>query len=263
MRQGDAVSDPAPSAGPGPAAVRGVRRAAIIAIISSLALAAALGIAALLVGEFGLLQGRVLLTTLTVAAFGTIALCHLAIMGRPVRVLGFVGIVVSAGAAICAFVLIWVVVSAAAQDLTVKVLILLAILGTSLAQANLLLLLVGRPHVAIRAALPVTLVAIAVVAVMVWLSVLTDGAIPGEGGDAFWRWLGVAGILDAVGTIALPVLGLAFRAPRPRTTELRIQLPGPLAERLRIRADAEGVERESLVRDLLDRALDEDRPDGR
>lgn len=87
--------------------VRGVRRTAIIAIVLSLVVAAVLGIVALLSGDFGELQAKVLLSTLTVAAFGTTALCHLAVVARAVRVVGFAGIAASVVAAVSAFVLIW------------------------------------------------------------------------------------------------------------------------------------------------------------
>ena len=151
--------------------VRGSRRAAIIAIIVSLVISAALGIFALLSGDFGALQTQVLLTTLTIAAFGTTALCHLAVVTRSVRVVGFVGIGASVGAAISALVLIWVDWSVMWEQATgwAKALELLAIVAVSLAQANLLLLLAGRPHRLIRIALAVTLAAIAAVAVMLAL----------------------------------------------------------------------------------------------
>ena len=54
-----------------PGVVRGARRAAIIAVVVSLVIAAAIGIVALVSGDFGELQGRIILSTLTVAAFGT------------------------------------------------------------------------------------------------------------------------------------------------------------------------------------------------
>ena len=154
---------------PPPSVVRGTRRAAIIAIVASLAIAALLGIIALLSGEFGSLQSKVLLTTLTIAAFGTTALCHLAVVTRSVRVVGFAGIAASLAAAICAFVLIWVDWSTwwEQTEWWWKSLGILSIVAVSLAQANLLLLLAGRAQPLIRVALAVTLAAVAIVAVMV------------------------------------------------------------------------------------------------
>lgn len=237
--------------------VRGVRRGAIIVIVVSLAIAAAVGIVALLSGEFGDLQSKVLLSTLTVAAFGTTALCHLAVVARAVRVVGFVGIGASAAAAVSSFVLIWGEWPGWEwQEPWTKALVVLSILAVSLAQANLLLLLAARPQLVVRLALGVTLAAIAIVAVMVWVPVLSDGEIPGEHGEGYWRGFGVVAILDALGTIALPILALVLRrsaAPRPR--ELRLELPDDLAARLDSRAESGGMTREQITLDALEAHL--------
>lgn len=245
------------SVAPSGSVVRGVRRAAIIAVVASLAIAALLGIVALLSGEFGELQSKVLLTTLTVAGFGTTALCHLAIVTRSVRVVGFLGIAASVGAAFCAFLLIWTDWSADwDRDGWFKALALLAIVAASLAQANLLLLLAGRRQRLIRVALALTLLAVAVVAVMIALPILSDGEIPGGDGEPYWRGFGVVTILDALGTIALPILGLVLRRadePEPSGLRLALELPPGLAERLD--AAAAGGSREQAALDALDRAL--------
>ncbi|WP_232668474.1 hypothetical protein [Pseudonocardia sp. TRM90224] len=245
----------------GVSGVRGVRRATIVVIIASLGVAAVLGIAALLSDEFGDLQSRILLTTMTIAAFGTTSLCHLAVVTRSVRAVGFAGIAASLGAAICALVLIWLdrPFGTDGEQALYKAVAVLAIAALSLAQANLLLLLAGRRHPVIRVSLAVTLVAVAVVAVMIALPVLTDGGIPGNNDDAYWRWLGVMGILDALGTIALPVLGLVLRAPAPdqpepsSTVRLVLDLPAELAERLDARAA--GGSREAAAIAALEREL--------
>lgn len=241
--------------------VRGIRRAAIIAIIVSLVVAALLGIIALLSGEFGSLQGDVLLTTLTVAAFGTTALCHLAIVARAVRVVGFVGIAASAGAALCAFVLIWVdwgtSVSWEQMEPWVKAFGALTVIAVSLAQANLLLLLADRPQPAIRIGLVVTLVAVAVVAVMIILPIVTNGDIPGDDGEPYWRAVGVIGILDALGTIALPILGLVLRRGAAASpTHVTVELDPDASARLDARAAHDGVSREVAARDAVLRGLE-------
>ena len=270
--------DSATAAGPDPGRagpVRGVRRAMVVAVVVSLLAASAMGIGALLSGEFGDLQARIVLTTLVVAGFGTTALCHLAVVTRAVRLVGFTGLAASAGAAACALFLIW-------QDWSthgpgaVKALILLTVLAVGLAHANLLLLLAGRPHPAIRVGLVGTLVAVASVAVMIAVPVLTDGAVPGSGDGWYWRWLGVAGIVDALGTVALPVLGLVLRPSRasgrppiPRTpgtagaagaagteqgtVRLVLDLPADVAARLDVHAG--GGSRENAALDLLHRGL--------
>lgn len=240
--------------------LRGVRRAAIIAIVLSLVVAAVLGIVALLSGEFGELQAKVVLTTLTVAGFGTTALCHLAVVARAVRVVGFVGIAASGLAAVAGFWLIWTDWSSDwNRDPVVKTLALAAIAAVSLAQSNLLLLLAGRRRLAIRVPLALTLLAVAVVAVMIALPILTEGDIPGADGEWYWRALGVAGILDALGTIALPILRLVLRGDASAASatgsarRFDLELPPELAERLAAAAGRDSLEATALA--VLDRGL--------
>ncbi|BBG02491.1 MULTISPECIES: hypothetical protein [Pseudonocardia] len=250
--------------------VRGLRRAMIVAVVGSLLVASLLGIVALLGGDFGDLQIRIVLTTLVVAAFGTTALCHLAVVTRAVRVVGLAGIAASIGAAVCALLLIWRdwMSDTGPEEGLFKSLTVFTVLAISLAHANLLLLLAERRAPVIRAGLAATLLAIAIVAVMILLPVLTDGAIPGTDDGWYWRWLGVAGIVDALGTVALPVLALVLRSrpdPAPVATtpaapgggqdsvRLVLDLPAGLAARLS--GHAGGGALENAVLDAIDRGL--------
>lgn len=201
----------APAASP----VRGARRAMIVAVVASLIVASLCGIVALLGGGFGDLQARIVATTLIVAAFGTSALCHLAVVTRSVRVLGFAGLAASVIAAGAALWLVWSgdeLFEGDGDGSVLKTLLVATIVAISLAHANLLLLLAERRRTVIRTGLVLTLAAIAVAATMLALPVITDGAV--GGGEWYWRWFGVAGIVDALGTIALPVLALVLRGRR-------------------------------------------------
>lgn len=201
----------APAASP----VSGARRAMIVAVVASLLVASLCGIVALLGGGFGDLQARIVATTLIVAAFGTSALCHLAVVTRAVRVLGFAGLAASVIAAGAALWLVWSgdeLFEGDGDGSVLKTLLVATIVAISLAHANLLLLLAERRRTVIRTGLVLTLAAIAVVATMLALPVITDGAV--GGGEWYWRWFGVAGIVDALGTIALPVLALVLRGRR-------------------------------------------------
>ena len=235
-----------------PSVIRGVRRGAIVVVIVSLAIAAALGIMALLAAEFGETQSKVLLTTLVVAAFSITALCHLAIAGRTVRWVGYVGILASTAALVPAIVLIWADLADVEGDWT-KALLTLTVLAVSLAQANLLLLLAGRRQPAVRAGLGLTLLFIVTIAVLLWLPILTDGDIPGDNED-YWRAFGVIAILDVLGTIVLPILGLVLRTRRPASA-LVLHLPSELAERLDAEAKSSGMDRDAAALAALDRAL--------
>lgn len=237
-------------------ALKGIRRTAIIVLIAAVTIAAVLGILALVTGEFGETQGKVLGTTATIAAFSTLALCHLTQFSRPLRVVGWAGLIASVLAAVPPLVLIWSDWSffddTGWLEFWWKSFGVLAILATSLAQANLLLLLIARPQALIRLVLWITIAAIALVAVLLWLPILTDGDVPGGGpaAETYWRFFGLVAILDAVGTIVLPVLGLVLRTPDRVGAgggPLVVTLPGDLAERVRAAAAGGSVEATAIA----------------
>ncbi|WP_286277058.1 hypothetical protein [Naasia aerilata] len=224
----------------------------------SLVVAALLGILALFSGEFGETQGRVLLTTLLTGAVGIAALCHLAVAGRPVRIVGILGLAVTAIAFLLGLILIW---NSGSSDLSglFRAFGIASILAVSFAQANLLLLLSGRRHTVLRAGLLVTLGLVALAAAMIVLPIATDGAVPGDAaGDLYWRIFGAVAILDALGTVALPILGLFLRDAV--TGRVTVTLTGATADRLRRYAAARNTSPEAAVAGLVD-ALPDAVPD--
>lgn len=239
-----------PSTGLSDTTLTGVRRTAVVFVIVSLSIAALLGIVTLFTGEFGDVQTKILLTTLLVAAFAITALCHLAVVGRSPRIVGYVGIGASVLALVLGLTLIWVswdnwneIFSGVAKSFGV-----LAIVAASLAQANLLLLLAARRQSAIRIGLYVTLGAIGLLALLLSLTIVTEGDIPGSDGDLYWRFVGVIAILDVLGTIVLPVLGRVFR---DGTAAVTVRLEGDAAAELMAQASARGVTPAQVVEELL------------
>lgn len=202
-------------------ALKGVRRAAIWTIIVSLVIAAGIGIATIVSGEFGEVQSKVLLTTLAVAAFAILALCHLAIINRSVRIVGWIGIGTSVLAFVAAATLIWWVFdweNGGTDDLYVtvtKTFVVSTLAAVSFAHANLMLLLATTPIRWMRIALDVNLLLIGLVPLLVIPVILTDGNFPPQSlADVYWRFFGVVLILDALGTVALPVTSLIVRTQR-------------------------------------------------
>lgn len=226
--------------------LKSVRRVAIIFIIVSLAIAALFGIVTLLTGEFGEVQGKILLTTLLLAGFSITALCHLAVVGRALRVVGFAGIVVSALAFISGAVLIWRPWDnwSDSWEATLKAFAVFAILAASLAHANLLLLLAERRNPLVRIGLFVTVGLIALLALLIIIPVVTEGEIPGDNGEPYWRFLGVVAILDVLGTIVLPVLGRFLRDGGPVAT---VRLSPDATAKLDRIAAATGSTRDAAV----------------
>ncbi len=253
-----------------PHIITAARRGAIYGIIISFSAAALVGIVALLGGDFGETQGRVVLTTVLVGAFSITALCHLAVADRAMRVVAAVGLLASAAGLVFGLVLIWRDWDAPGFDDWLRAFATAGILAVSVAHATLLLLLAGRRRRVIRVGLALTLVAIAVVAVMLILPILTDGDIPGPDGELYWRVAGVVGILDALGTVVVPVLAIFLRDGADAASAgtetvvggqtssgdaLTVTVPASLADELRRRAADDGVPVEVSIIEALRRSL--------
>jgi len=234
------------------------RRIAVIVIVASLALAALLGIIALFSGEFGELQVRILLSTLLIAGFSVVALCDLTIAERRLRLVGFIGAALSLVTFALGLVLIWLDWNDGTGEL-LRWFFIAGIVALSFAQASLLLLLSDRASHAVRIALWITLAFVAVVTIMAVLPIATDGAVPGTGDEAtYWRFFGAAVIIDAVGTIAVPVVALIARAATQGTARghSTVTLPPELAGRLDRYAVAVGADRDEIVAYAVTEHLD-------
>ncbi|MCA1942715.1 MAG: hypothetical protein LDL15_03835, partial [Yonghaparkia sp.] len=243
------------------------RKGAIYGIIVSFSLAALVGIIALLGGDFGETQGRIILTTLLMGATSITALCHLAIADRAMRVVGFVGLAASSVALVTGLVLIWRNWNDPGFDEWFRVFATAGVLAVSFAHANLILLLAGRRRLPIRIGVVVTLAMIGAVATMIILPIVSDGQIPGfENEEWYSRLFGVVGILDVLGTVVVPVLAIFVKdAPAVAVVDaaavdvavgdaapatpgsatsgaLSLRLPADLATALEERAAAEGVD---------------------
>lgn len=229
--------------------LRTARRTAIIAIVVSLSLTALIGIITLLSGDFGETQGKVLLTTLLLAGFSITVLCHLAVVGRTLQIVGFIGFAVSAVALVAGLILIWS--SFDNTDGVWKTFGVFGVLAVSFAHANLLLLLGQRRNSVVRVLLYLTVAFIALVALLICLPIITEGDIPGSEGDTYWRVFGVVAILDVLGSIVLPVTGRFLRDER------RIRLELELTEELdaRLTAAAAGTTREAAAIAALEKSL--------
>ncbi|MET4158725.1 hypothetical protein [Agromyces sp. PvR057] len=269
-----AAGAPTPVPAPAAKALRGYRRLAIVALVASLSITAVVGIVTLLSGDFGEVQGRVLGTTLLIAGASILALCHLSVVGRPVRVVGFVGLGASAVALVIGLLLIWTPWydnGGGWPDDLWRWFGITSIVAASLAHANLLLQLSGRRRRAVRIALAITLAAIAVVAVMLVLPLISEWAIPGDDGGEYWRWFGVIAIVDALGTVVLPVVALLVReepaasaatpatgategsdAPRLDDGPAEASAPDALEQRIARLTERTGLDRRALLEAALD-----------
>jgi len=250
--------------------IKGVRRIAIWTVIVSLVFTALIGIYTIVSGDFGETQGKVLLTTLAVAGFSILALCHLAVFGRDVKIFGWFGIGTSGVALTLAAVLIWWDFSDSMYqpgglylNLT-KTFAVSALVAVSLAHANLMLLLQNSPLRWIRNALSVALVFITIVPTLVIPVIVTEGTFPPMSfQDVYWRFFGVILILDALATIALPVTTLIVRSQRKKDAaetvsakasspaSVTVSLSGVNAAWVKARAAETGATAEKVVAALI------------
>lgn len=250
--------------------IKGVRRIAIWTVIISLVVTALIGIYTIVSGEFGETQSKVMLTTLAVAGFSILALCHLAVFGRDVKVFGWVGIGTSGVALGLAATLIWwnwTDFMSEPRDLYLnltKSFAVSALVAVSLAHANLMLLLQNSSLRWIRTALSVALVFITIVPALVLPVILTDGTFPPMSfQDVYWRFFGVILILDALATIALPVTTLIVRSQRknlavepavPKAASaatINVSLSGVNAAWVKTRATETGTTADQVITALI------------
>ncbi|MFN8195923.1 MAG: CopG family transcriptional regulator [Nocardioidaceae bacterium] len=222
--------------------MRDLRRLVSGLVIVSFSIAALLGIVALLGGgDFGENEVRVLLTTVIVGVESVAALCYLSLAGHRFAAVGVVGGLASVVATALALWLTWG--DMASSDAWKSFWIFATIAG-SLAQASLLLALVGRDRVS--PALGGTLLAIAVVAVMVVIPIAQESGFD----DGYWRTLGVVAILDVLGTVVLAATGVFRRAPQGPAV---VPVLSPEVEaRLVQLAAARGTSPSQLVGEALD-----------
>ncbi len=187
---------------PAPTAERALLKTYFVrTLLVSLSGTALLGIAALLFGSFGELEGRILLTTLLVGAYSILCLGSLVLVGRKFAPVGVAGIAASSAALLIGATLIWSVHDLDGDtnliEFAIRCFWVLGVAGVACTHASLLLNQRGR----IGALTLATLASVAVVAVMVALPAVNIEIADG----AYWRILGVFAILDVVGTIFVPL----------------------------------------------------------
>jgi hypothetical protein len=209
-----------------------VRRVVLRVTIGSFAVAAVLGIAALLrPGHFGSTEGRVLLTTVVVGVASVLMLCYLAATGERTRFVGVAGGVATVVAATSALVLVWVWLDEGAPTALVRTFGVSTVMAVTLAQFSLLLAVLPRRPTLVRL-LAATVVAGTVLACLASATIL--GWNPTDTGG---RLIGVVMILDVLGTVVTLALGVfGGGAPGRAGSSLGLTLPPDLADAVRARA---------------------------
>ncbi|MHB1235120.1 MAG: hypothetical protein ACYCZK_05545 [Microbacteriaceae bacterium] len=242
------------SAGP-PDRLQMIRRSAIIVVVVSLSITALIGIATLLLGNFGEVQGRIMLSTLAIGVFGILSLCDLTVAGRRFQWVGYSGILVGVVALTASLIMIWSTLAAPTSEPLWKTFGVCVIAAATLAQANLLLVLGERKRMVVRAGLWATLGLMTVLAVLLWLLILTNGDI---GSDGYGRAVGTVAILDVLGTIVVPVVSRFLRddaASANADAGSTLSLPPELSARLEALAAERGTTAEALAVEAVEELL--------
>ena len=183
-----------------------MKRTALKILIGSVVVSALLGIWALLVGDMGELQVKVLLTSLCISGASILSMaCSTAWERGPWPQLPRIGMGLAIGGFGYLIVLIWAEADGEGYWKTAATLLILA---TAAAHAAL----VGLARLKARHAwlVPATWFCAAA------LALLLIGAIWEEWEDEnVWRWVGVLSILLSAGTILVPVFQRIARADAP------------------------------------------------
>lgn len=178
-----------------------LKKAFLISLIISLSLSALLGIIIFLVGNFGEIQVKILLTTLTFGGTSLTGLCCATLFEkRRFPTFAVISLILSVWACLFITLTIWLDESFFFED-SWKVMIISIILAFSAAHISLLLLIRSNKTL-VNSLLSMTILFIGLVALE--LIVLTLGEFDNVD-DIWWRVLGVFAILDVLGTIVTPI----------------------------------------------------------
>ena len=231
--------------------MKDLRSLMVKVVVGSFTITALFGIAALLFGgDLDGTAGKVLGTTGVVGIEAVAILCYLAVADSRRSWVGVAGGVVS----LVPFgIVLWAIwMPETGLDFPWRTFGVGLTVAASLAQVCLLLAATQRPRPAVSRLLGATLVAVAVVAVMIIVPIVGEL----DTGDVYWRLFGVVAILDVLGTIVTIVLA-RFVSVRPGEADRPGAGPASLdpvaLQRLGLEAQRRGVSPSELLQELLDR----------
>lgn len=177
-----------------------LRRLFLISLIASVATSAAIGIGVLLLGNFGMIEVRILMTTMVITIVSVLGLaCGAYIEIRGGRELPYAGILFSVIAGLMSFFVIWNVLDD--YEVFIKSFLTVTLLATACSHLSLLALArLDRRFSWTRISAVICMVLLcAILLFILWFE-------PTGESDLIYRVLGVLGILLASITVVTPVL---------------------------------------------------------
>jgi hypothetical protein len=201
-----------------------LRKSLLIATLSSLVISAAIGILIFLFGDFNDTQQRLLLTTLAVGGFSLFGLAStVRVLAWWLRPLGPVGLATSVVALGLAVPFIWNLLDY--PEIVWKFFLTLSVLAFTSAHVSLLGAFSpsNNPVLVWRSiAMLIALIVACLIGYGVW------GQLNGGATELYSRGLGVAAILDVLGTVGLyPLSKLMGNARRSASTKPASSRPTP------------------------------------
>jgi hypothetical protein len=182
-----------------------IKKIFLYLLVCSIALSALMGIWAILSGEFGQLQERILGTTLTVVGTSLLGLACGAFLesprsrGTPLFVVPLAGIILAVLSAVITMLMIWSIIGWQSEGVY-KTLFIAVIFSFSLAQLSLLSL----ARLAKRFRWAIVTAYVVILALASILSGLIIAEPPSDDGMVM-RVLGVLAVVDAAVTVMMPI----------------------------------------------------------
>ena len=186
--------------------ISGARAVIIKVLLASVAAAGIIGIISLVIGEFGELQGRILLTVILTAGLSIASLINLSTTGSRFEWIGLSGIIVAFISFCLGLWLVWVSYQwySSADQIILKNYAFTAIVATAIAHICLIVRLLLHKVVGVKIGAAVTIGSVIaltlLLARLIYLEDTGDNTI-------LARLMGVFGILIVLGTIITPVWG--------------------------------------------------------
>ena len=174
-------------------------------LLGCLTLTAAIGIFALLTGSFDETGARVLGSTWLVGLFCMLSLANLTVLDSARRIVGTAGIAAAATALMLGLAFVWAIRDDwnGTLEFEARAFLVTGVAAVALAHVSLLLRIDLHGLDSLAAVRAATLTVLTLVAIMFAAPAISFDIADSDG---YWRVLGALAILDALGTVALPVL---------------------------------------------------------
>lgn len=222
-----------------------IKKIFLYTLIGSIAISALLGILAILSGEFGDFQSRILLSTLTIVGTSILGLACGAFLESPksqnpqLKIIPIIGILLSIISAALILLLTWKVIGSQNSE-ALKAIAVTGILAFSLSQLSLLSLanLSKNFQWSLLLAYFVILSLASIISVIIIIE-------PSGESDFVFRLIGVLGVVDAALTVIIPIF---HRLSRKDIVQISVSEIDAEIEKLQAQIESLEQQKEELLK---------------